>query len=78
LNCASEYGLSSETWGRECVFSTPRSHSFCATVREVIDEPRSACSVNWPGSIPCRRQVSAMNSSASAADSFVATIQPTT
>jgi hypothetical protein len=38
--------LSFETWGRGCVFVTPRSESNRATGFEAIDEPRSACSVS--------------------------------
>ena len=50
LNCASEKGLSSETWGREwdwAMFSLAYSP---ATVLEVIEVPRSACTAC--GAIP--------------------------
>jgi hypothetical protein len=43
-----------------------------------MDEPRSACSVSWPGSIASRWHVSAMRCWASVALSRSATIQPTT
>ncbi len=42
LNCASENGLSLDTWGRECVLVTPRSASRNATDFETIAWPRSA------------------------------------
>ena len=42
LNCASEKGLSLDTWGRECVLVTPRSARRKATDFETIAEPRSA------------------------------------
>jgi hypothetical protein len=42
LKWASEYGLSFDTWGRECVLVTPRSASRNATDFEVIAWPRSA------------------------------------
>ena len=57
-NWLSEYGLSSETWGRLWVLVTPRSASSKATGFEVMDEPRSAWMVSWPGSISCFPQVS--------------------
>src|SRR6188508_659038 len=77
LNCASEYGLSLETWGREWVFVTPRSASRNATGLEVIEEPRSACTARVPGVICCLAVVAASSRSASAACSAWATIQPT-
>lgn len=40
LKWLSENGLSFETWGRECVFVTPRIESNRATGCEAIDEPR--------------------------------------
>src|SRR2546422_4230991 len=55
-NWLSEYGLSSETWGRECVLVTPRSAINNATGLDLIDEPRSAWMVNWPGAMSCLRQ----------------------
>ena len=42
----SEKGLSLETYGRECVFVTPRSARSSATDLLVIELPRSACSVS--------------------------------
>src|ERR1035437_2304474 len=48
-NWLSEYGLSSETCGRLWVFVTPKSASRKATGLELIDVPRSACNVSWPG-----------------------------
>ena len=60
LNCASEYGLSLEVCGRESDLVTPRSASSRATGLLVIEGPRSECMVSWSGSIPCRRQVSAI------------------
>jgi hypothetical protein len=42
LNCASEYGLSLDTCGRECDWSIPSVASRPATVFEVIEVPRSA------------------------------------
>src|SRR5580692_1567442 len=77
LNCASEYGLSLETWGREWDWVMPRSASSRATDLEVIEEPRSAWMLSWPRVMPCFAQVAAMSFSAKAADSRVATIQPT-
>src|SRR5215210_5993452 len=78
LNCASEYGLSLETCGREWVLVTPRSASRNATGLEVIEDPRSACTVRVPGRICCLAVVSASSRSASAACSAWATVQPTT
>ena len=52
LNCASEYGLSFGTYGRECDFSTPRSARSCATVFEVIDGPRSLCMMSPSRAMP--------------------------
>jgi hypothetical protein len=49
-----------------------------ATGFEVIEEPRSAWMVNFPGSICCFAQVSAISRFASSALSPSATIQPTT
>jgi hypothetical protein len=42
LNCASEYGLSFATDGRECDGVIPRSAKSSATDRDVIAVPRSA------------------------------------
>ena len=68
LNWASEYGLSLETCGRLCDLVTPRSASRNATGLEVIEEPRSAWMVSWSRPMPCLAQVSAISSSARAAD----------
>ena len=77
LNCASEYGLSLLTCGREWDWMTPRSASRNATGLEVIEEPRSAWMLSCPRPMPCLLQVAAISFSARAADSQVATIQPT-
>jgi hypothetical protein len=42
LNCDSLYGLSLETFGRECDFRIPRSVSSADTGFDVIEVPRSA------------------------------------
>lgn len=57
---------------------TPRSDSRSATGLEVIEVPRSAWIVSWPGVTAWRSQVSAISRCASAADSRCASIQPTT
>jgi hypothetical protein len=44
---------------------------------EVMEEPRSAWMVSCPRLMPCLATVAAMSFSARAADSQVATIQPT-
>jgi hypothetical protein len=67
-----------ETWGREWVLVTPRSASRNATGLEVIEVPRSACTVRVPGVICCLAQVAASSRSANTACSAWATIQPTT
>jgi hypothetical protein len=77
LNWASLKGLSSETCGGLCDWVTPRSASRNATGLEVIELPRSAWMVNWSRLMPCLVQVWRISTSASAADSRVATIQPT-
>src|SRR3989304_514215 len=51
LNWASEKGLSSETWGRECEGTTPRVASSRATGWEVIDGPRAAWEGGRPGGV---------------------------
>jgi hypothetical protein len=56
----------------------PRSASRNATGLEVIEEPRSACTVRVPGRICCLAAVSASSRSAGAACSAWATVQPTT
>ena len=78
LNWASENGLSLETCGRECDWVTTRSASKNATGLLVMELPRSAWMVNWSRSMPCLAQVWRISTSASAADSRLATIQPTT
>jgi hypothetical protein len=70
--------LSFETCGREWVLVTPRSASRKATGLEVIEDPRSACSVNWPAGTACLAMVSAIRRSARSVCSRWATIQPTT
>src|SRR5216684_1271766 len=67
LNCASENGLSLDTWGRECVLVTPRSASRNATDFEIMAWPRSAWIVSCSRPMPCRAHVSWMNCSASVA-----------
>ena len=63
LNWASENGLSLLTRGREWERVTPRSASSAETGLEVIDVPRSACTVC--GATPLRSIASAMKSAAS-------------
>ncbi|GEM_PF-4643102 len=78
LNWLSEYGLSLDTRGllRDWVMPGPASRN--ATGLEVIEEPRSAWMVSFPGPMPCLAQVPAISLSARAADSRVATIHPVT
>jgi hypothetical protein len=57
---------------------TPRSLNSRATGLEVIEVPRSACTVSVPASTPWAAIVSASNRSASCAASPAATIHPTT
>ena len=54
LNCASEYGLSSETCGRLWLLVMSRSTSSAATGLERMLAPRSACRVSMPGTMSCR------------------------
>ena len=54
LNCASEKGLSSLTWGRLSERVTPRSASSCA-VHLLVIGALSECSVSVWGSMPCLR-----------------------
>src|SRR5207245_9394689 len=75
-NWLSEYGLSSETCGRLWVFVIPKSASRKATGLELIDVPRSACSVSCPGRMFCFAQLSSISRLASSAPSRMATIQP--
>src|SRR5450830_1381177 len=51
LNCASEYGLSSDTCGRLWVLATSRSMRSAATGFDRMLEPRSAWSVRVPGAM---------------------------
>ncbi|OBS01036.1 hypothetical protein A9W98_22120 [Mycobacterium gordonae] len=78
MDRASLNGLSLQTCGRECDWVTPRSASKNATGLLVMELPRSAWMVNWSRSMPCLAQVWRISTSASAADSRLATIQPTT
>lgn len=78
LNWASPHGLSSETCGRLCDWVMPRSASRDAAGLEVIEEPRPARIVNWSLPMPCLVQVWRISTSARAADSRLATIQPVT
>src|SRR5450759_1091072 len=72
LNCASENGLSLLTRGREWERVTPRSASRAETGLEVIEVPRSACTVC--GTVPLRAIASAMKSFASRESSTGETI----
>ena len=60
LNCASENGLSSDTWGRLSERVTPRSASSCAVHLLVIGAPRSECRASTWGWTPCLWQLSSM------------------
>ena len=73
LNWASENGLSFETRGRECDWVTPRSASSAETGLEVIEVPRSACTVC--GVAPLRSIASAIKSLASSESSTGEMIQ---
>jgi hypothetical protein len=64
-----------ETLGREWDRVTPRSISSWETFFEVIEVPRSACTVS--GTMPLRSMVSRINSSARSADSARSTVWPT-
>ena len=55
LNCASEKGLSSLTWGRLSERVTPRSASSCAVHLLVIGAPRSECRVSVSSPLPTRK-----------------------
>jgi hypothetical protein len=61
------------TFGRECDLVTPRSISSCETFGDVIEVPRSACTVS--GTMPLRSMVSRINSSARSADSARSTAE---
>ena len=74
-------GGSVKTWvisGRLCVRVIPRSSSNWLTHFDRIDDPRSACMVNWSRPICSRRHVSPISVSASSALSHGAIIHPTT
>jgi len=51
LNAASEYGLSSDTLGRDRLRATARSSRSFAILIEVICAPRSECMASWPGAM---------------------------
>jgi hypothetical protein len=78
LELALGVGLSSGMCGRLCDLVTPRSASSMATGLEVIQVPRSACTVSAPAATPWAAMGSASSRSANAAASRAATIQPTT
>src|ERR1022692_1091330 len=72
LNCASLYGLSLLTFGRECDLRIARSGSSAGTGLDVIEVPRSA----WMacGAVPpLRRTASLMKSFASSPSSVACT-----
>src|SRR5450830_2176981 len=74
LNHDSEYGLSFETRGREWDRVTSRSESNAATVLDVMDVPRSACTTFG---IPWMAKISVIISAARTADSPAWTCAPT-
>src|SRR5674476_1592402 len=74
LNHDSEYGLSFETRGREWDLVTSRSESSAATVLDVMDVPRSACTTFG---IPWMAKISRIISVARTADSPACTCAPT-
>src|SRR5450830_293119 len=74
LNHDSEYGLSFETWGREWDLVTSRSESSTATVLDVMDVPRSACTTRG---ITWMAKISFIISVARTADSWACTCAPT-
>src|SRR5450830_30131 len=74
LNCASEKGLSFDTRGREWDRVTPRSTRSAETGLDVIEVPRSACTVC--GAVPLLRIASLMKSFASSESSRGETIHP--
>ena len=69
--------MSLETCGREWDWVTPRSASSSVTGLEVI-EAAVGVDAQLAAVMPCLAQVAAISFSAKAADSRVATIQPTT
>src|SRR5674536_331552 len=74
LNHDSEYGLSFETRGREWDLVTSRSESSAATVLDVMDVPRSACTT-W--GMPWMPKISFIISTARGPDSWACTCAPT-
>ena len=74
LNHDSEYGLSSDTRGRERDRVTSRSDSSAATVLEVMDVPRSACTTCG---VPWIAKISVIISTARGLDSAACTCAPT-
>src|SRR5450830_467292 len=74
LNHDSEYGLSFETRGREWDRVTSRSESSAATVLDVMDVPRSACTTFG---MPWMPKISVIISAARTADSWAWTRAPT-
>ena len=78
LNCASEKGLSSLTWGRLSERVTPEvGEELRGALAGHGAAPRSECRVSIWGSMPCLRQVCSMSVAASAELSRSATIHPT-
>ena len=67
LELASEYGLSLEKCGREWLLVIPRSASSSATDLDVIEVPRSACSVSSYDGYVVLAAVSPMKSCANSA-----------
>src|SRR5450759_1109510 len=74
LNHDSEYGLAFETRGREWDRVTSRSESNAATVLDVMDVPRSACTT-W--GMPWMAKIHFIISVARTADSWACTCAPT-
>src|SRR5450759_1302215 len=74
LNHDSEYGLSLETRGLEWDLVTSRSDSSAATVLDVIEVPRSACTTRG---MPWMAKISVIISAARTADSWACTGAPT-
>src|SRR3954470_15323912 len=78
LKCASEKGLSFEVCGLLCDLVTPRSANRKAVGLAFIGPPRSACSVSWPGKMPCLAKASSKRALNRTVFSASATHQPTT
>src|SRR5664280_956272 len=74
LNHDSEYGLSLDTRGRLWDLVTSRSANNAATVLDVMDVPRSACTTRG---IPWMAKISFIISTARTADSAACTCAPT-